>query len=151
MPSIQELEKKYTQLYPSDAVEESVLKRIESILKIKLPEDFCQIANFYSGGLMGGISSFAVACEDVTPNIVEETIRLRNAINLPLRFIVLAEPPESLIVMDTENTPSIIWCDATDAERIADMSFISEPQTWDSYSEFFKKLLEDEEEEQAQQ
>lgn len=68
---------------------------------------------------------------------------------MPSRFIVLAEPPESLIVMDTENTPSIIWCDATDAERIADMSFISEPETWDNYLEFFIKLLEDEEEEQA--
>jgi len=149
MPSIQELEKRYTQLYPSDGVDESVLKKVESMLKLKLPEDFCQIANFYSGGLLGGISNFAVASQDITPNIVEETIRLRNAINLPSRFIVLAEPPESLIVMDTENTPSIIWCDATDAERIADMSFISEPETWDNYLEFFIKLLEDEEEEQA--
>lgn len=149
MPSIQELEKRYTQLYPSDGVDESVLKKVESILKLKIPGDFCQIANFYSGGLLGGISSFAVATQDITPNIVEETIRLRNAINLPSRFIVLAEPPESLIVMDTENTPSIIWCDATDAERIAYMSFVSEPETWDNYLEFFIKLLEDEEEEQA--
>lgn len=150
MPSIQELEKRYTQLYPRDGVDESVLQRVESILKLKLPEDFCQIANFYSGGLLGGISSFAVATQDITPNIVEETIRLRNAINLPSRFIVLAEPTESLIVMDTENTPSIIWCDATDAERIADMSFISEHEIWDNYLGFFKKLLEDEEEERAE-
>lgn len=150
MPSIQELEKRYTQLYPSDGVDESVLKKVESMLKLKLPEDFCQIANFYSGGLLGGISSFAVATQDITPDIVEETIRLRDTINLPSRFIVLAEPTESLIVMDTENTPSIIWCDATDAERIADMSFISEPETWDNYLEFFQKLLEDEEEEQAE-
>ena len=49
--------------------------------------------------------------------------------------------------MDTKNTPSIIWCDATDAERIADMSFALEPQTWNNYVDFFTKLLEDEEEE----
>jgi hypothetical protein len=30
------------------------------------------------------------------------------------------------------------------------MSFITEPQTWNSYLEFFEKLLEDEEEEQLE-
>jgi hypothetical protein len=150
MPSIQELNKRYTNLYPSDGIDESILRKIEDILKITLPKDFRQITNFYSGGLLGGISIFAVAFEGITPNIVEETIRLRNTIKLPSRFIVLAEPPESLIVMDTENTPSIIWCDATDVERIINMSFITEPQTWNSYLEFFEKLLEDEEEEQLE-
>lgn len=38
MPSIQELEKRYTQLYPSDGVDESVLKKVESMLKLKLPK-----------------------------------------------------------------------------------------------------------------
>jgi hypothetical protein len=150
MPSIQELNKRYTNLYPSDGIDESILRKIEDILKITLPKDFRQITNFYSGGLLGGISIFAVAFEGITPNIVEETIRLRNTIKLPSCFIVLAEPPESLIVMDTENTPSIIWCDATDVERIINMSFITEPQTWNSYLEFFEKLLEDEEEEQLE-
>lgn len=148
MASIHDLKNRYTQLYESDGVEEGVLNRIEGILKIKLPEDFREIADFYSGGLLGGISGFAFAYEDITPNIVEETLRLRNSIKLPSRFIVLAEPPESLIVMDTENIPSIIWCDATDAERIRDMSFAIEPQTWGTYKQFFTKLLEDEEEEQ---
>jgi hypothetical protein len=150
MASIQELRKKYMHLYPSDGIDECVIRRIEDILKIKLPEDFWQIADFYSGGLLGGISGFSFAYEDITPNIVEETLRLRKAIKLPSRYIVLAEPPESLIVMDTENTPSIIWCDATDAIRISDMSFITRPQTWSTYLEFFAELLEDEEAEQSE-
>ncbi len=149
MANIQELEQRYTQLYPNDGVDKSVLSKIENILKLKLPEDFRQIASFYSGGLLGGISGFAFTYEGISPNIVEETLRLRNAIKLPAHFIVLAEPPESLIVMDTENVPSIIWCDATDAERINNMSFVSSPQTWSTYLEFFTKLIEDEEDEQS--
>lgn len=149
MARLQELNERYSNLYPSDGIDEGILNEIEDILKITLPKDFCQISDFYSGGLLGGISIFAVAHQGISPNIVEETLRLRNEINLPSRYVVLAEPPESLIVMDTEKTPSVIWCDATDAERISNMSFITEPQTWDCYLEFFTKLLEDEEDEQA--
>lgn len=149
MANIQDLKDRYINLYPSDGIDKSVIKRIEDILKIRLPEDLCQIAEFYSGGLLGGISSFSFAYEGISPNIVDETLRLRNAIKLPSRFIVLAEPPESLIVMDTENMPSIIWCDAMDAEKIGNMLFAIESQTWGTYIEFFTKLLEDEEEEQA--
>ena len=51
-------------------------------------------------------------------DIIDETIRLREAVNLPMRFIVLAEPPESLIVLDTKNIPSVIWFDTVDISRI---------------------------------
>ena len=145
MANIQEIKEKYINLFSNEGIDESVLKKIEEILEIKLPKDFCQMASFYSGGLLGGISNFAIAYEKITPNIVEETLRLRESINLPMRFIVLAEPPESLIVMDTENKPSVIWCDATDVEKISDMSFMTEPETWDTYLQFFRTLLEDEE------
>ncbi len=150
MSKIQELKKRYIHLYNSDGVEEVTLNKIEEILKLKLPNNFRQIASFYSGGLLGGISLFAVIHENISPNIVEETLRLRDAINLPLNFVVLSEPPESLIVMDTQNTPSVIWCDATDVVRLHDKSFITPPQTWNSYLDFFNNILEDEEDEQME-
>ena len=147
MPSIEELSHRYKEIYQIDSVDELILNNIESTLTLDLPNDFRKITSFYSGGLFGGISNFAIALEGICPNIVDETIRLRNTIKLPLRFVVLAEPPESLIVMDTENIPAVIWCDATDAERLHNMSFISVPQTWDTYLEYFAGLLEDEEQE----
>lgn len=36
-------------------------------------------------------------------------ILIRNAIKLPTSFVVLAEPPNSIIVMNTENNPYVIW------------------------------------------
>ncbi|WBW96119.1 SMI1/KNR4 family protein [Oceanirhabdus sp. W0125-5] len=147
MENIEGLKERYLNLYPSDGVDEDVLSRIENILKIRLPRDFCKIASFYSGGYLGGISNYSFSDTDGSTNIIEETIRLRKTINLPVRFIVLAEPAESLIVMDTEHTPSIIWCDAVEASKLGTKSFISIPDEWSSYMEYFSQLLEDEEEE----
>ena len=151
MASVEELKQRYVQLNSIDGIDEFVLQKIEGVLKVKkLPAEFRQISDFFSGGLLGGIDNFAFAYEGISPNIVEETLRLRAAIKLPTRFIVLAEPPESLIVMDTENTPSVIWCDATDAERISTLDFVTEPQKWNTYLDFFNTMLDDEEDERIE-
>ncbi|MEO3943821.1 SMI1/KNR4 family protein [Gorillibacterium sp. CAU 1737] len=147
MKSVEELRARYGRLYPEDGVDENVLRTIEDILQVKLPDDFSGIATFFSGGSLGGISCFAFGHEDITPTIVEETLRHRTAIKLPPNFIVLAEPPASLIIMDVYHHPSVIWCDATDAERIQTKSFISPPDTWNTYTDFFAALVENEEEE----
>lgn len=151
MLNVDDIRERYIQLYPEDGVMEHTLGRIEDILQLKLPIDFRNIAEFYSGGLLGGISCFAFTHEDITPNIVDETLRLRYSINLPSNFVVLAEPPNSLIIMDTQNTPSVIWCDATDTKRISTMAFISPPTVWETFFDFFTKLVEDEEEEQLEE
>lgn len=145
MEVIKELEERYLNLQQSDGINNEALSEIEKVLKIKLPSDFCEISSFYSGGYLGGISNYSFSNNDGSANIIEETIRLRETINLPLRYIVLAEPPESIIVMDTENTPSIIWCDAVEVTKLNDKSFISKPNEWNSYTEYFAQLIEDEE------
>ncbi|OOM15887.1 SMI1/KNR4 family protein [Clostridium saccharobutylicum] len=145
MEIIKELKKRYLNLQQSDGVSNAVLAEIENELKVKLPSDFCEIASFYSGGYLGGISNYSFSNNDGSTNIIEETVRLRDTINLPLRYVVLAEPPESIIVMDTENIPSIIWCDAVEVTKLNDKSFISKPNEWNSYAEYFAQLIEDEE------
>ena len=105
---IKELKVCYLNLQSSDGVDNEVLSEIEKTLNVKLPEDFCEIALFYSGGYLGGISNYSFSNNDVETNVINETIRLRNTVNLPLKSIVLSEPPESLIVMNTKNIPSII-------------------------------------------
>ncbi|MCB2362395.1 SMI1/KNR4 family protein [Clostridium estertheticum] len=146
MENIKELRKRYIKLYPDDGINKVDLDKIEVNLGVELPKDFCEIALFYGGELLSGIDTFSFSCDKTNTNIIAETIRIRSAIGLPSRFIVLGEPPESLIVMDTENTPSIIWCDAMDVSRLDDNSFISKTDKWNTYLEFFIELLEEEEE-----
>ncbi|APC40582.1 SMI1/KNR4 family protein [Clostridium estertheticum] len=146
MGKIKELKERYLNLQPSDGVDNEVLANIQKTLNVKLPEDFYEIASFYSGGYLGGISNYSFSSNDDETNIINETIRLRNTVNLPLRYIVLSEPPESIIVMDTENIPSIMWCDAIEVTKLNDKSFISKPDEWDNYSDYFAQLIEDEEE-----
>ena len=55
----------------------------------------------------------------------------------------MAGPPESIIVMDTENISSIIWCDLVEADKLENKSFITKPDEWNSYSEYFDQLIED--------
>lgn len=145
MEEIKKLKNRYLNSQPSDGVNNAVLFEIENTLNIKLPKDFCEIASFYSGGYLGGISNYSFSNNDGSTSIIEETVRLRTSIELAHRYIVLAEPPESIIVMDTENTPSIIWCDAVEATKLNDKSFISKPNEWNSYTEYFAQLIEDEE------
>ena len=59
----------------------------------------------------------------------------------------MAEPSESIIVMDTQNTPSIIWCDSVEIDKLDNKLFITKPDEWNSYSEYFGQLIEDEEDE----
>src|SRR5262249_17561566 len=94
---------------PTDSDE---LDGIERELGVQLPPDFKEIATFYSGGMVGGISHNAIAASGPATNITGETRWLRQAIGLPCNFIVLAEPPASLIVMDT--TGPVVWLDDID-------------------------------------
>ena len=149
MVSIHELRVRYERLLAADGIasegiDKETVNDIQTRLDVHLPDDFCEIALFCNGGLFRDHSySNFNGCT----NIIDETIRLRKVVNLPLRFVVLAEPDEGLIVMDTENTPSIIWCDATEVSKLDAKSFISKPDEWNTYAEFFEYLIEDEEEE----
>lgn len=147
MKEVNELKERFLQLQEQDGIDNLELDEIEKKLDVKLPEDFREIAMFYSGGYLGGISNYSFSDKDGSSNVIEETNRLRKNINLPLRFIVLAEPPESIIVMDTENTPAIIWCDSIEVSKLEDKSFISKPDEWKGYLEYFNQLIEYEEDE----
>ncbi|WP_368087052.1 hypothetical protein [Bacillus sp. 71mf] len=39
--------------------------KIEEKLNIKLPEDFCEIATFFSGGYLGGISNYSFSNQNL--------------------------------------------------------------------------------------
>ncbi|AVX25571.1 SMI1/KNR4 family protein [Pseudomonas syringae pv. atrofaciens] len=145
MFNIESLKEKYKAYYDLDSGSKETLESIEKELAIKLPLDFKQIAMFYNGGLLGGISHHAISSDTNPLNIVDETLRLRKSINLADDYIVLAEPAESIIVLDVSSVPAVIWCDAIDAENINTKKFSTPPDSWDSYASFFSYLLDREE------
>ncbi|MEQ4259051.1 SMI1/KNR4 family protein [Pseudomonas syringae] len=145
MFNIESLKEKYKAYYDLDSGSKETLESIEKELAIKLPLDFKQIAMFYNGGLLGGISHHAISSDTNPLNIVDETLRLRKSINLADDYIVLAEPAESIIVVDVSSVPAVIWCDAIDAENINTKKFSTPPDSWDSYASFFSYLLDREE------
>lgn len=147
MVNIGSLEKRYGAIYGSEPCGDGVIVEIEAILGIQLPDDFKEVANFYSGGFLGGISHHEIANIGEATNIVQETIRLRESVGLAENYVVIAEPSESLIVLNIKGKPAVIWCDAVEAKSINSRIFNNEPDTWESYGEFFDYLLDEEEDE----
>lgn len=123
-----------------------VLKNIENTLDISLPNDFKEISKFFNGGDLGAIYNYSFE-QGNQDNIIDETIKLRETISLPKNFIVLAEPPESIILMDVEHKPSIIWCDAFDIYNLETKKYTNKPCIWEDYSDFLGELISDEENE----
>ena len=148
MIDLADLKKRYLALYESDPCSNGVIEAIENELGIKLPHDFKEISTFYSGGCLGGISHHEISVKGEAKNVVRETLRIRKAIGLDARFMILAEPAESLIMMNlSEDDAAVIWVDAVEAAKANDMSFSNKPDTWKTYGDFFSYLLFSEESE----
>ncbi|RMR08293.1 hypothetical protein ALP94_00655 [Pseudomonas savastanoi pv. glycinea] len=141
------MKERYLSLYKADTSSAEDIRGAENSLGVRLPEDFKEIATFYTGGFLGGISHHAMFSATNPLNIVSETLRLRKSINLGMEYIVLAEPSESLIVMNVCKSPVVIWCDANDAEHLGTGEFSTPPDCWENYASFFSYLLEREESE----
>lgn len=146
MLDVERLKTRYLKIRKKDGIKKQDLAYIEDVLEVKLPEDFKKISTFYNGGCLSIIDHYCFK-EGKANNIIEETRRLRAAVNLPKHFIVLAEPSESLIVMDVLHKPSIIWCDAFEVYNLENQSYDIAPDVWEDYSDFFSELLSVEEEE----
>ena len=150
--TIDDLRDHYTTWFGCEPTPEGELNRAEDLLDVKFPNDFREISKFYNGGMLGGISHNAIAAGGPASNITDETKRLREAAGLPHRFVVLAEPPVSLIVMNSspvKESPTVIWCDATDVSRLGAAESLHNPQTWRSYTDFFRFLLDAESKERS--
>lgn len=147
MTDVADLKQKYIALYGTEGCTAEELLRIEAALDVQLPDDFKMISEFYNGGFLGGISHHEIATHGEATNIVQETLRIRKAIGLNKAFIVLAEPSGSLIVLDVRGNPSVIWCDAVEADGLKVMGFVNEPNVWESYASFFFYMLSQENEE----
>lgn len=144
MSQISELKERYLKVAENEGIDEQELRNIEYALSLTLPDDFKKISHFFAGGCLGVVENYSFI-QGKWDNIIDETKRLRETVKLPSEFVVLAEPPESLIVMDVRSKPSIIWCDSVDIYNLRTKLYTGSPDMWENYSDFFSELLADEE------
>lgn len=148
---MKEIESRYIALFKREPSSLGAIERIEKSLSIILPNDFKSISKFYSGGILGGKAHYAIECGGPADNIGHETLRLRSAVNLPSNMIAIAEPAESLIVMEThpqaDISTNIIWLDALDVYSLSSPLVLNRSKVWGSYLDFFTFLLDEEESE----
>lgn len=144
--TVRALHARYAAWFGDEPAGAGACAAIEQALGLVLPLDLQRISSFYRGGLLGGFSHHEIGDQGSADNVVAETRRLRASAGLPREFLVLAEPPESLIVLRTmadaaADTP-VIWCSAVDVARLAGMQLVADHDEWPSYAAFFGYLLD---------
>ncbi|MBZ9558062.1 MULTISPECIES: SMI1/KNR4 family protein [unclassified Modicisalibacter] len=149
MTDISTLKSRYESIYGHEPCGDGALEDIERTLEIILPEDFKEISRFFSGGFLGGVSHNDIESCGNSTSILQETLRVREQTGLNKQYAVIAEPSESIILLNTKGQPSIIWCDAIEIEKMGTNEFGPPPDTWQNYRDFFAYLLDEEEQENA--
>lgn len=143
----EKLQSEYEKFYPKHSVANETIEKIERSLYVSLPDDLKEISSFYSGGMLGGIPHFEISDTSQADNITEKTMGWRASIFLPHNFIAIAEPPSSVIVLDSLKN-KVLWLSSTDAARLnTKENFLSDFDCFDSYKDFFTFLLRQEIEE----
>lgn len=147
MSDVVKVRARYERLFGVRPVEGSYLQQMEAELSVSLPESFLLATTFLDGSGFSVLPFHAVARIPAT-NVLSETKRLRASIGLPDKFLVLGEPPESLLVLDCSND-KVLWCDAVDAPRLGKEQLTGEPKTWATFFDFLCYVLDEEEEDSS--
>jgi hypothetical protein len=116
---------------------------MEGELGVALPRAFVAVLGFFNGSGIAVLPLHAIASNPAT-NVISETLRLRVQIGLPQQFVVLGEPPESILLLDCEEG-GVVWCDAIDAPRLGKEPLRVTPKRWVDFFAFVAHLLDEEE------
>ena len=146
MDKLRKLLKQYQDLLLEDALEgcsNDDLHKVELNLDITLPDDFKEISLLYSIDYLGGISNYQVVRDGNSLNLIDETLRIRNAIGLPHEYVFLAELDSSAILLNTVKQPHVIWVDSIAIGRLNQLES-HEYDAWENYQDYFEYLLQEE-------
>lgn len=141
---------RYTKLYPREFLSHEASNGIQNLLRITFPSEVASLLEFYGGGCLGGIEHYSFSLKDEF-NVVSKTLQLRDKIGLPLKYMALAEPfGSTLIVLDGgSQSPTfgkVYWLDAGQIYELIDNQLLCASNEWEDYGEFFRFMLEAEEE-----
>ncbi len=137
------LKQRYATLLDDKGCSPDKIQAIATALALKLPDDFTAIARFFSDGSLGDMDFFSFT-RDCAPNIVDETLRLRQAVALPQRYVFLAEFAKSVVLYDTEQSCAFWFWVAELPAFIHDATAV-ESDVWTSFTDLFAECLDDEE------
>ena len=141
------LHDRYARLLEPQSVSNDELAEVERRLGVQLPESVRRVSGFFPGDLLGGIAHKAWTPSD-PDSVVSVTSRLREAIGLPKEFVVLAEQPESFIVLDT-GSGKVMWVHNQDARNLAEGRDLSDDtDRFEDYERFIDFLVDQEADEQ---
>ena len=146
MEKLRILLKQYQDLLLEDALEgcsNDDLHKVELNLDITLPDDFKEITLFCSIDYLGGIPNYQVVRDGNSLNLIDETLRIRNAIGLPHEYVFLAELDSSAILLNTIKPPHVIWVDSIAIGKLNQLES-HEYDAWENYQDYFEYLLQEE-------
>lgn len=123
-------------------------ENIEKKLNVILPEEFKYICRHYTYEHLG---EFYSIFGEENYSIIGETLTYRQTLNLPHKFLRLAEDEVSLTFMETnknsENPSLIYWISIEDCETFCkSKSLESDYDLFPSFTDFFENLIERKEE-----
>ena len=124
------------------------LEALERELGFALPEAFRRVSTVYSGGLLGEMDVFSFHPAAPAPTVGSCTNYLRERGLIAPKDVVLAEPPESLVVWrDADIDGVVLWLGAHDVERVLALGEepISDVDEWPSFGWFLESCLLEEE------
>lgn len=152
---IENMNKRFLMLYPARNTGLDVIKEIENALGVNFPWDFIEISKFFDGYYsLGGINLFSFDFQGDYSNIKDETIRLRESINLPKKYVVLYESEVSFIVLETQSAETlnarVIDCSLEDAYNLVEGKDLENgPVIYETFFDFFENLVSAEEQEKG--
>ncbi len=152
-PYIRSLIERFKVLYSDHILDDGNLEAVESALGVVLPDDMKLIAAAYDGGeMIGAIPSYSLRSLTDGYGVVSNTLQLRGFYhNLDARYVYLADLDESLMLLETNTRDKsrVVWVDLTEIMAFANGVVCPSVEYFDSFAEYFDKMLSDEEEDRA--
>jgi hypothetical protein len=141
--------RRYRSILGEHPLNSDAIDALERELGLRLPEAFKTIASVYAGGLLGDISVLSFDPGSPGPTVASRTAELREQELIRPTDVVLAEPPDSLIVWRrAEVDGPVLWISAHDVERVLVQGEhpTSSVDEWPSLGWFLESCLVEEEE-----
>ncbi len=152
---VKNLMDRYRLLLPDVPLYDDNLASVENALDIVLPQDLKEISSVYDGGTFGAMPNYHLRLTSWGYDVVTLTLRLRELIDLPHWFIILAELDESVVflkTMKTDDLPTLIyWIDTPNAKLLADRDPLPPElvQPFTDFTHYFAFMVEEEEKERV--
>lgn len=135
---------------PMQPLTQAEIEMAADQLGVHFSSDFIAINTVFDYAYLSQFEFFCV-CYHGRSGVVEETLAFRQALQLPLRYVILSNPGDTwAVLMETQPSPDkdspVLCCAPEDWDNIcAEKPLEYEHTIWPSFTDFFEYLVEQEE------